>query len=553
MQRKLPNQPSLEWLRRQAKDLLRQLRQSQVEALSRFQAAQPSFKKITSPQISEQKFVLHQAQLVIAREHGFASWVKMKQEVERLALDSRVSEPGGEQQLILRDFADVLKTSGTKRSVLTMIEGFGERFVELHQDRKIVCIAILRNHRPDLVDASPSQMFSAPLPKEESRELAARYFGFSSWSNVVDNGGILLDPDFEAAVEAVVTGDVSKLRTLFDKSPGLIADRSSFGHRSTLLHYVAANGVEIHRQFVPDNAVEIARFLLDQGADPDALCETYGGGLSQTPLCLLISSGHPDDAGLKVPLVEVLLDHGADVNGVTKSGLPLGTAVSFGCSAVAQVLVQRGAVAPDLKTAAGAGMAADVGRLLGLDSDKTELGEALYLASRNGFLEIVRRLIEAGAEISSPGLFGGTALHWAAIGGHEAIVRLLVDEGSDPNLCDTRFGANAAGWANESKKTAIRDWLLDHGCHASIVQCAAFERIDLVVERIAAKPDCVNENVGRTALHEAAGRGHLEMAALLLKHGADPLAVDLEGRTPIDWAERSKQTKMVALLKSRLS
>ena len=49
------------------------------------------------------------------------------------------------------------------------------------------------------------------------------------------------------------------------------------GARATLLHYVAANGVEGYRQLTPPNAVAIADALLDAGADVDALADMYGG------------------------------------------------------------------------------------------------------------------------------------------------------------------------------------------------------------------------------------------------------------------------------------
>ena len=59
----------------------------------------------------------------------------------------------------------------------------------------------------------------------------------------------------------------------------------------------AANGVEDYRQKTPPNAIEIARALLEAGAEVDALAETYGGGRGQTTMNLLVSSAHPDIAG----------------------------------------------------------------------------------------------------------------------------------------------------------------------------------------------------------------------------------------------------------------
>ena len=47
--------------------------------------------------------------------------------------------------------------------------------------------------------------------------------------------------------------------TVLASDPSLIHRRSSFGHRSTLLHYVGSNGVETYRQRVPMNLAEIAK------------------------------------------------------------------------------------------------------------------------------------------------------------------------------------------------------------------------------------------------------------------------------------------------------
>jgi hypothetical protein len=123
---------------------------------------------------------------------------------------------------------------------------------------------------------------------------------------------------FESAVEAVVDGDLAALEVALRRNPALVRARSGrvccFDppmHRATLLHYVAANGIEGYRQKTPPNAVEIARALLLAGAESDALADMYG--VECTTMTMLVSSGHPAEAGLQVSLVELLLDFGAAV------------------------------------------------------------------------------------------------------------------------------------------------------------------------------------------------------------------------------------------------
>ena len=95
---------------------------------------------------------------------------------------------------------------------------------------------------------------------------------------------------FESAVEAVISGDVAALRSLLGEDPELVRARSTrvthFDppvHRATLLHYVAANGVEGYRQKTPKNAVEITKALLEAGAEVDSLANLYGGKCTTMP------------------------------------------------------------------------------------------------------------------------------------------------------------------------------------------------------------------------------------------------------------------------------
>ena len=54
-----------------------------------------------------------------------------------------------------------------------------------------------------------------------------------------------------------------------------------------------------------------------------------------------------------------------------------------------------------------------------------------------------------------------------------------------------------------------------------------------------------------TPLHRMAGQGNVSAAKLFLKHGADPLLVDLEYRTtPLGWAAREGHTDFVKFLLS---
>lgn len=265
------------------------------------------------------------------------------------------------------------------------------------------------------------------------------------------------NPDvFELAVEAVISGDTVALASLLREHPDLVKARSARPSRPTLLHYVAANGVEEERQKSPRNSVEIARLLLAAGAGPDALAEMYGG--QQTTMNMLVSSCHPAEAGVQVPLVHTLVDFGASV----ERDFPLQTALAHGYPAAAAALVQRGAPVKDLAAAAGLGDMEKFEELLpGADAGSRH--RALALAAQHGHVEIVRALLDAGED---PGRFipkechgHSTPLHQAALRNHLGVVKLLVERGAPLDVRDTVHNGTPLGWAIHGRRMEVAEYL----------------------------------------------------------------------------------------------
>jgi hypothetical protein len=139
------------------------------------------------------------------------------------------------------------------------------------------------------------------LSQADAGLIVARDHGFASWPLVSGRCA----PLFERAVDAVVMGRLEELRDLLSDKPALVTRRSAYGHRATLLHYTAANGVEIRRQVVPDNADQIAALLLSAGADVTATSNAYGR--AHDTLAMLRSSGHPAAAGTVAARLERVL------------------------------------------------------------------------------------------------------------------------------------------------------------------------------------------------------------------------------------------------------
>jgi len=83
--RSLPSHPSLEHLKYQAKDLVNFHKAGTPEALLRIKTIHPKFVQKSAEEIRTGRFLLTDAQLVIAREYGFESWPRLKRHVESLA------------------------------------------------------------------------------------------------------------------------------------------------------------------------------------------------------------------------------------------------------------------------------------------------------------------------------------------------------------------------------------------------------------------------------------------------------------------------------------
>jgi ankyrin repeat protein len=323
-----------------------------------------------------------------------------------------------------------------------------------------------------------SEIQSAALDLADAQLAIARCYDFQDWpalaeyvEAVTQDGSPVCQ--FESAVEAVITGDLPTLESVLRGNPELVRARSTrithFDppvHRATLLHYVGANGVEGYRQKTPMNAVEIAKTLLQAGAEVDALADMYGGHYAT--MSMLVSSCHPANAGVQVALVETLVDFGAAVEarGSAQWGSPLMTALAFGYLRAAEALVRRGARVDNIAAAAGLGRLADAAQLLAT-ADPESRHRALVLAAQHGHVEIVRLLLDAGEDPNRYNPDGNhshsTPLHQSALAGHRAVVQLLVERGARLDIKDTIYQGTPLGWAMYAGQTEIEAYLRAQG------------------------------------------------------------------------------------------
>jgi ankyrin repeat protein len=346
---------------------------------------------------------------------------------------------------------------------------------------------IFRSKHPKFLDdkipwlerrMSDAEVRATPIDRDDALLAIARAYDFLDWASLVSWVEAVHVPGspvarFEEAVDAIVDGDPATLVRLLRDDPGLVHARSTrvncFDppvHRATLLHYLAANGVEGHRQRSPKNAVQIAKLLLDAGADPNALQDSYGG--QNTIMAMLVSSSPPKDAGVQVPLIDILVDYGASIapSGEGNWTSPIETALVFNMCEAADALVKRGAPVDTLAAEAGLGRLEEVRRRLP-SADANDRHRAVALAAQCGHADVLALLIDAGEDpnrFNPPGTHSHSPpLHQAIAAGHLHVVKLLVERGARLDIKDAIYESTPLGWARYFDQPDIAAYLVSKG------------------------------------------------------------------------------------------
>ena len=486
-----------------------------------------------------------------------------------------------------------------ERPSLAQLKLQAKELQTLHRHKRLPAAArIIANH-PRFRDRSTDAVLDAPLKLADAQLVIAREYGFHSWATLKHHveteqrvSGFKSHPRFDDAVRAIDEGDVASLAALLAAHPELVSARTNleppYGYFSgaTLLHHVAWN--PSRRAPVPPTVVDIARLLLDRGADVDAATVGRSGG---TTMGLVVTSRMASEANVSGPLMELLIERGATVGLETLSSIipdwgdlnVLDGPLSNHAPRAAEKLIELGA-RPDVCAAAALGDMDLLQRFFGDDghlierprrhgkvmSERDAIGLALLFAYVNRRADAVDFLLAKDGNWNMTGVNNGAVLHRAAWEGDLAMVKRLVAKGADITNRDNPFNSTPLSWAQHNKQHEVVDWMRAH-CAIDLHEAVGHNFREHVEARLREDPVSVNKRLDNwetpqstplywaawTKIYDVDGEHQWDeseredLVRFLLDHGADPNIVAGDGYTALDVARTAGAARIAALIQER--
>ncbi len=513
----LPDNPSFEHLRNQAKILQRFVRAGVPQALEMVREFHPRLGDISANTPAAVGFSRAGAQLVTARRYGFPSWARLRAYLDVVARYSRaphrVAEAG--TQAAGQGPAGQGPAGQGPAGQAPAGQAPAGQATDLALADEFLLLACLTHGGDD------------PDHPRRATELLAARPGMTRAS----------------VYAAAAAGDVAAMRDWLDRDK-TAADREGGPHRWEPILYLAYSAVD------GGSHLETARLLLDAGADPAAGYLWEGLSPPYTALTGALTSGHSQP----IQLARLLLERGADAND-------------------SQLLYELGGTddtdAHELLYEFGLGTG-DGGvwhaRLAPHHPSPAELvQEELIKAAASNHPRRARLILRhpvdpAGLGDRHPVHEGRTAWQLAMIHGHTEVIALLRDAGAEPSTPDPELellsACMRADRAEADRLRAADPGLLARaiGRRPSQLSTAADEdRFDAVMlmTELGFDPNATFGPHRQAALHGAAFRGNLAMVKYLVGHGADPGVEDCSFHaTALGWAEHHHHQAVVDYLAS---
>lgn len=188
----------------------------------------------------------------------------------------------------------------------------------------------------------------------------------------------------------------------------------------------------------------------------------------------------------------------------------------------------------------------------------------LHYAARDGRLDVVRLLLEHGADPNAREAGDNTyPLHWAAAHRALEVARALLEAGADAHGVGDLHELDAIGWATyfhpaggrRGERPEVAQLLADRGARHHVFSAMSLGDLDLLRAVVEQDPGALDRRMSRfenrlSALHFAVALKRRDMLELLIELGADVEAVDGNGHTPLEAAMLAADMESVRALEA---
>jgi ankyrin repeat protein len=441
MSRALPEKPHLEYLRKQAKELLRTMEQGK----------------------------LADAQHALAKEYGFANWAQLKSHVESLQLT-----PAETLREAVRD-CDAKRVHALLERHTELRTRIDDPLPNYGFGQHALFAAVQRTDR-----ATIEVLLGAGADIRKRTEWWAGGFGVlddcdpSLMDFLVERGAVL------DAHSAARLGLMEELRALVAADAGIVHARGGDGQ--TPLHFASTievaqflldNGADIdaldvdhestpaqymlrvdQKRHYPRDRQEVARFLVSCGCNTDLLmaaalgdADLVQGHLDSNPACIRMNVSEEwfpkrdPRAGGTIYIWTLGLHR-----------TPHAVAREFGHEEVFQLLLKRTPEELKLALACELGDEEVFQRFLAQNPEAAGTlseheREKLPNAAHDNNTKAVRLMLEAGWPVDTPGEMGATALHWAGFNGNSEMTREILRFHPNLELKSREYPGTALAWS----------------------------------------------------------------------------------------------------------